>query len=523
MEGPTDQTGNAPVHLTRLSYASRALDFGQLRGEHEFPALANAQLDWFGALSYATRDEPDTRANFYLWRPDLAPPAWGWQANAQSGSHLFAEQAEIQRSGGLDWTQPLGRADKAPKAKLGGLISVRDREFDARRFEFARAPGRLEPDQLALFNCEGRAFRADCSDKLFDSSNVGPVVRVSEKTRENDGYDASLDVYAGYLMLDAEVLKGLRAVGGARIEVTKQSIESFDPFAITEMPISGKIDETDVLPALALTHAASSKANTRFAVSRTLARPQLRELAPFVFNPYFGGYPTQGNPDLTLTYITNIDLRFEFFPTMREVLAFSFFYKNFDDPIEELLRSRGDSNYVTYANADGADLIGVELEARKNLDSFTSALKDFSVLANLTLVKSRVQLSEVGISTNPSRPLSNQAPYIVNLALDYSLQATKTQARVLYNVNGPRIVTVGSDGLQDIYEKPRHLVDLTVVQGLGKNFELKANVQNLLNAPLRTTQRGVDPDGPGPERGKEFVTGDQRHGTTFTLAASYTH
>jgi outer membrane receptor for ferrienterochelin and colicin len=145
------------------------------------------------------------------------------------------------------------------------------------------------------------------------------------------------------------------------------------------------------------------------------------------------------------------------------------------------------------------------------------------VLANLTLVKSRVQLSEVGISTNPSRPLSNQAPYIVNLALDYSLQATKTQARVLYNVSGPRIVTVGSDGLQDIYEKPRHLVDLTVVQGLGKHFELKANVQNLLNAPLRTTQRGVDPDGSGPERGKEFVTGDQRHGTTFTLAASYTH
>jgi hypothetical protein len=521
MEGKAEATGENRIHVTRLNYSSRALDFGQLRGEHDFPALGNARLDWFGSLSYATRNEPDTRANMYMLVPNpMGAPSWTWQVNAQSGSHFFADQGELQRAGGLDWTQPFGKADDAPKAKVGGLVSVRDREFDARRFEFA--PARRRPADFAeLIRCDGPAFPQDCSDKLFQGANVNRVIAVSEKTRENDAYDAGLDVYAGYLQLDGELTKGLRAVGGARVEKTKQTISSFNPFAPDEK-VSGDIDETDVLPALSLVYAAGSKANTRLAVSRTLARPQLRELAPFVFNPYFGGFPTQGNADLRLTYITNADVRFEYFPTMREVLAFSFFYKHFKDPIEEVLRTRGDT-YVTFDNAPAADLIGLELEARKGLDFLTGGLKDFSLLANLTLVKSKVNLDNVGVATNASRPLSNQSPYIVNMALDYSHPDTKTQARILYNVNGKRIVTVGSDGLEDIYEKPRHQLDLTVVQGIGKNFELKANAQNLLNAKFKTTQLGPDPDGDGPEKAKEFVTGEFRQGVSFSLSASYTY
>jgi outer membrane receptor for ferrienterochelin and colicin len=207
---------------------------------------------------------------------------------------------------------------------------------------------------------------------------------------------------------------------------------------------------------------------------------------------------------------------------MREVLAFSIFYKDFKNPIEEVLRSRN-TFYISYDNAKGADVIGVELEARKGLEFIAPALKELSALGNVTFVHSSVQLASIGSNTNPERPLSNQSPYIVNLALDYSHAATKTQARVLYNVNGPRIVTVGAVGLEDIYERPRHLVDLTVVQGLGKHFELKGSVQNLLNSPIRTTQSGADPDGDGPTKAKRFVTGEARTGATIGLAAAYTH
>ena len=70
-------------------------------------------------------------------------------------------------------------------------------------------------------------------------------------------------------------------------------------------------------------------------LTRTLARPQLRELAPFAYSDFFGGRRTSGNPDLELTHITNADLRFEYFPRLSEVLAFSIFYKRFEDAIEQ--------------------------------------------------------------------------------------------------------------------------------------------------------------------------------------------
>jgi len=53
----------------------------------------------------------------------------------------------------------------------------------------------------------------------------------------------------------------------------------------------------------------------------------------------------EGNPKLKITKITNLDLRFEYFPTLREVLAVSLFYKHFRDPIEEIVRRTEEANY----------------------------------------------------------------------------------------------------------------------------------------------------------------------------------
>lgn len=519
LEGRAESV-SAQVHATRLGYASRALSFGQLRGEHELPKLMGARLDWYASLSHATRNEPDTRANLYQLRTDLEPVAWQWQAGAQSGSHLFADQAEHQRGVGVDYTQPLGVAERAPKLKVGGALSSRERDFGARRFELAK--GRTTPEQEArFFRCPGAVFSLDCSDRLFQTSSVGTLLTGSEKTRENDAYRASLAVYAAYAQVDVEPIQRLRLVAGSRVEVTRERIESYDPFAVEKTPISGSIAQTDWLPALSMVYRATPSVNTRFALSRTLARPQLRELAPFVLNPYFGGLSTQGNPGLRMTHVTNLDLRVEHFPSLREVLAFSIFYKHFQDPIEEVLKSRG-GLYVSYDNARGADLIGMELEGRRGLGTVARALSDFSLLANVTLVKSRVELATLGASTNPSRPLSHQAPYMVNLALDYASPTARTQLRLLYNVSGARIVQVGADGLQDIFERPRHLLDFTALQALGSHFELKLAALNLLDSPVRLTQSGVDPDGPGGAKPAEFTTGEYRTGTTFSLSLAYT-
>ncbi len=127
----------AEIHNTRLSFITRSLETGQLSGEHEFPSLNNASLFWNASLSHASRDQPDTRDT--VWQQS-AGLSWTNVDAPESGRHYFAEQGETQVGGGLDWTQPIVRTDKAEtdsKLKFGGLVSVRSRDFTSRTLRYS--------------------------------------------------------------------------------------------------------------------------------------------------------------------------------------------------------------------------------------------------------------------------------------------------------------------------------------------------------------------------------------------------
>ena len=260
----------------------------------------------------------------------------------------------------------------------------------------------------------------------------------------------------------------------------------------------------------------SKRTKLRASLTRTLARPQLRELAPFAFTDFFGGRFVSGNPALKLTHITNADVRFEFFPTLREVLALSGFYKRFEDPIETVAVASGDRGLITFANAPSGVLYGAELEARKSLEFAHENLKDLSLIANLTLAHSKIELTPEtkGNLTNDSRAMINQAPYVLNMALDYSSDRGTT-VRALYNLVGARIVQVGTDGLPDAYEHPRHQIDVTLAQELLKNFQVKLMARNILNSRSLVTQGSKD-------IGSNIVS-RYSDGAIYSLTATYNH
>ncbi|MEM1030069.1 MAG: hypothetical protein AAGN82_06950, partial [Myxococcota bacterium] len=56
-----------------------------------------------------------------------------------------------------------------------------------------------------------------------------------------------------------------------------------------------------------------------------------------------------------------------------------------------------------------------------------------------------------------------------------------------YNIVGPRIVQVGAGGLPDIYEQPRHQLDITAAKMITENFEVTASGRNLINHRLLQT------------------------------------
>lgn len=511
------------IHATRLSLVTRALNLSILNGEHLFQKLGAAELSWNLTLSSALRDEPDRRDTVWGRGRQSETRDYRFTQAAESGRHFFSEQTETQYGAGFDWTQPLSAP--AAKLKFGGLASLRTRNFTSRTLSLESNRARGAPDAEP---CAPGEFDA-CNDALFVPENIGTLLVVTENTLPQDAYDAKLNIYSGYVMADLALGDQVRVIVGERVEHTLQTIDPYDQFGREEALERARISEIDLLPAVSAVWSPVKKTKLRVSLTRTLARPQLRELAPFRFQDYFGGRVTAGNPDLEMTRVTNLDTRIEHFPTLKDVLAFSLFYKDFAQPIEPVILAGGDEGSFSYRNAESAKLIGVELEARQNLEFFHASLRDFSAVANLTLAHSRIQLPSGGTIalTNSSRPLVNQAPWVLNLALDFAREATGTSARLLYNIVGPRVAQVGSSGLDDVYEHPRSVLDLTVQQKLAGRVSLKLEGRNLLNSQVLLTQ-GCGSDGLfgstwhlSCSSGKPEAVNQYTEGVTLALSGSY--
>jgi hypothetical protein len=524
------QNSQGLFHSSHLEYVSRGLSFLQLGGEHRYPDLNGLEISWRGSLAAAERDQPDTRDLRYQSSAKGGIEGWAFVPDS-SGQHSFLTQSDATRTLALDVTQPLIERDEhRTSIKAGAMVTSRDRQFRARRFQLepARDTGAIYD---ALSFCPGRSWDPNCPNRLFRREAVRPDgLLLDEWTLNFDQYETGLDVYALYGMIDTKPFANFRAIGGVRTEITYQAFSGFDPFDRAGTELSSHIYQTDFLPALSLVYALGTKSNARLGLSQTLARPQLRELSPALSTSYSGDLSVQGNPDLVLTKISNVDLRYEFFPTLKEVLAFSLFYKQFENPIEEII---GGTGLLNFANAPRANLFGAEIEGRKTLDVLADSLKDFTVIANLTVVKSEVDLGvRRANATEAKRPLSYQSPYVVNLSLDYENEKTGTDARVLYNVFGPRITVVGANNLPDTYEQPRSQLDLTVAQKLGKRFQVKAQALNVLRQPIvfayrnRAAYRLVNnADGSQTYQslGRSPSVSRYDPGTVFMLSASYTH
>jgi outer membrane receptor protein involved in Fe transport len=96
-------------------------------------------------------------------------------------------------------------------------------------------------------------------------------------------------------------------------------------------PVTVERDYTDILPALAAIVGFRENHQLRLSASRTLARPEYRELAPITYREVLGGEQVIGNAELERTLIENYDARWEWYPP-GEVLSLGVFAKRFDGP-----------------------------------------------------------------------------------------------------------------------------------------------------------------------------------------------
>jgi hypothetical protein len=469
-----------PVRYDRLQYIARDLLFLQLFGDHPLLAAGDSVLHWNLNFSTTDRSEPDTREVSYQSGADPARP-WEWTPGSQSGAHFTAGMDELTSGGGLDWTFHLDRSDVLPRlVRLGGMAQWRQRDFSARRLRF-REQRRADPDAFLL-----------SPEELFTAEHIGPDIRLEESTRVDDTYDADQLMGAAYGMMDLALVPGFRVIGGVRMEYSDQRVVTRNPYAaVGSEPVTAGLETLDFFPSVNAVVGVAEDMNLRFAVTRTIARPEFRELTPFAYFDFVGGQMVYGNPELQASRILNADVRWEWFYQPGQVLAVSGFYKDLADPIEAILVPTTELAR-SYQNADSARVAGAELEVRASFGFLSESLADLGFIGNFTYVWSRVNLdaSQVSAQTNNDRPLQGQSPYVVNLGLEYAREDWGTRLRLMYNVLGPRIDQVGAQGLPDVYEQPRHLLDFVAEQDVGWGMSLKLTVQNMLDQRVAYAQGG---------------------------------
>jgi outer membrane receptor protein involved in Fe transport len=239
-----------------------------------------------------------------------------------------------------------------------------------------------------------------------------------------------------------------------------------------------------------LIYALNDKSNFRLAASKTLARPNLRELAPFEQFDAKNGFFNVGNTNLKRTLIQNFDFRYELYPRPGELIAFSTFYKRFQDPILRQFNPRATTPELRFINVDEATVLGAELEFRKQLDVLGGMFTNFFFSANFALIQSEYNIPAEEIAASraiypayerTTRPFQGQAPYIVNLILSYIDNERGWESSLAFNVTGQRLYNISLFATPDVYEQPFPLLNFKVSKQFAGRYKVSFNARNLIN------------------------------------------
>jgi hypothetical protein len=464
------------------SYTSNSLYLSQFSGEHIFP---KSEIKISGNLSYGhtVKDVPNYRNLSYSRHMDNDTEAYSLviaTTPTLQSAKFYSKLTEDIYGGNYQLNYPLHFLGENQILKAGGFHQYRIRLFDSRVLGFAVARILDFNDSLLILP----------PSEVFDHANFsrnGFTIR--DITDPTNKYTAQSLLNAGFLMFDNKILKKLRVVWGVRFESYHQTVKTGLPGSSIANPVPLVIDTTynDFLPSLNLTYSLTPKSNLRLSGTRTVSRPEFRELVPLAFYDFNSFSIIAGNKSIVRTNITNFDFKYEVFPTQEMTFSFGLFYKHFKNPIEMDIDNQSPGTISkTYTNAPAAEDYGVEIDFRESLEILDPSLKNLIVYGNASYIYSKVDFNENEAVFDTHRPMQGQSPYVMNLGLQYRIPKYALNFSALYNQFGNRIYLVGStthstnSNFADVYEKGRSVIDFQVSKTIKKKLEVKLSAADIL-------------------------------------------
>ena len=543
--------GDPPDLQTQQNiFLERSLYMGQAAGEHQLGDMF--QVNWRGSFARAERDSPYERTVEDL----LLNSNGDFEFQPFTSFHRinFSELDDDTWSGGADvfWFIPVPGAREATLS-AGYEYVDNDRDFGSNPFQF------ITNTSLPTDVATARV------DFLFSPDNIDPSrFRLTDTATQGvSSYIGELLVHAAYAQIDAEIIPTVRTTVGVRYEDAEQSVDTFDRFGnltnpdqptgfiqigtdafgnpINAFNSDTKIENDYWLPSATVTWNFTDNMQLRAGYSHTIARPQFRELAASAFLDPETDRTFLGNPFLQDSEFRNYDLRYEYYLGRNQFFTVAGFYKEIDNPIEEIQFPQGDFNFqTTFINSPKAELYGGEVEFRSNFEIpwnnwFQS--RDWLFSINYTFTESEIQadaddviLERDGTETPgdtfgiDGSQLAGTPKHIVNS--QFGWENENTQFTILLGWVSERLLARGERGdlesnparLLDVFERPGIQLDAVFRQNIvvaGTDMTIGLSARNLLGESNEAFQ--INSEG----RRTEFNTYERGRSLSASLTARF--
>jgi len=481
-------SNNDLQRLYSLEWEEKTLLANQINGSLEHELFVPLHLNFGAQISTANLNQPNNVKYEYI---DYTDSGDNFEVKTQSAqnfiNHNLTTNDELS-SLYLNEVADVNIFSDQDKIEFGITFVDKVRKSESNKYF-------LKAQKATNISVEDSLSSPDTIfDKYIDNDNSDyykQTFLVQPIFSPSDYYDADLKEKGLYLKTLLNPSENYEISIGFRKADLKQILHEY-----TVNPSNGKVVINDnalvinkILPNIDMRYKFSDNDQLRFGYSETYIYPDFRE---FSSSGYF--HPTEaatviGNPNLTQTDVTNYDLRFEHYFSATEGWSAALFYKQLDNPIEDVSRPTTSLPIYSYENTESAIVYGAELEISKNLDFIDSTLEYLYASTNFTYTSSDVTLSEKQQDefTNNHRKLQGLSPIVVNANLGYD----DTNGRMInlsYNYMSERIRKVGlKNGVQeyqDQFEIPPHVVDFTWQERLKENMDMQLKVRNLLNGEI---------------------------------------
>ena len=521
------------VDLRRLRnrYLETNLQDIQLSARHELSDRIG--LKWGGSYAKALTDEPDRLDLSFTTEEGVTTEGLFSALGTGQNQRYFQLTDEKEAYGFAEGSYSFGSSLKGSenfryKLYLGYQLKHKQREEAFRSFWLMPAQGFAEG--TVSFNA---------LDALFSDANYRAAKYTYLDANADGSSQASAErmIHAAYAYADLNLSQRLKIVPGLRMEYTDQLVA----YKRLGTPFRAPFKEADllevnILPALNVKYDLTDQHVLRFAASKTLTRPNFRELIPVPFVDELGR-SWVGNPLLINSDVYNLDLKYDFYPKAGELLSLGAFYKYIDNPIEQI---QDGVNFIRPFNIPFATAYGLELEVSKRASSIfgsSSKLAEGLIFdGNLTLMLTKIATDKAALDADPnipqqdknilysitedSRMLQGASPYLINASLGYDAplfnSSEESNIRLTYNRFGKRIAAAGTQGLGDIYELSFGTLDFVIQNTWKSGFGVKLSAKNLLNPHIQQEQNA----GPEASLGNRLIQ-SYRAGVNYGLSFTY--